>query len=158
MSPRLTALAPVAAMIAAVPFAAARPRPQQQAEHFSAAMNGGAETPATTVKGTGVATFTLDGNRLTYVVEVHDLSGPPTMAHIHVGAVGKSGPPVFTFPLEHKVATGNIAQGTIDLSKPVSTGVSGDSLKALLADGNAYVNVHTAAHPGGEIRGQIEKK
>jgi hypothetical protein len=39
----------------------------------------------------------------------------------------------------------------------VSKGVSGDSLKVLLNNGNAYVNVHTAAHGAGEIRGQVAK-
>ncbi len=55
------------------------------------------------------------------------------------------------------VASGTVAEGSIDLTKDVSPGISGDSLKALLNNGNAYVNVHTAAHVPGEIRGQVSK-
>ena len=82
---------------------------------------------------------------------MNGLSGPATAAHIHVGAMGVAGPPVYKFTVE-KVTNGTVAQGTIDLTKNVSMGVSGDSLKVLLANGNAYVNVHTAAHGDGEIR------
>jgi hypothetical protein len=84
------------------------------------------------------------------------LSGPATMAHIHLGKVGVAGPHVYNFDIK-KIASGTLAEGYIDLTKDVSPGVSGDSLKTLLNNGSAYVNVHTAANPGGEIRGQIEK-
>lgn len=135
-----------------------RPAPATlQAVHYQAQLNAASETPANTSTATGTATFVLDGNRLRYTVTVLGLSGPATMAHIHVGAKGASGPPVYSFEIK-KVAAGALAEGYVDLSKEVSKGVSGDSLKTLLANGNAYVNVHTAAHPGGEIRGQIEKK
>jgi CHRD domain len=122
---------------------------------YVAHMTGASETPATGATGTGTATLVLDGNRLRYTVTVTGLSGPATAAHIHVGAVGASGPPVFFFSIKH-IAAGTLAKGSVDLTKAVSKGVSGDSLKTLLANGNAYVNVHTAAHPGGEIRGQVE--
>lgn len=126
------------------------------ATSYTAYMNGANETPANKTTGTGTATFVLDGNRLRYTITVLGLSGPATMAHIHVGKAGVSGPPVYTFDIT-KTASGTVAHGYIDLSKEVSKGVSGDSLKTLLANGGAYVNVHTAAHPGGEVRGQIEK-
>ena len=124
---------------------------------YVAQMNGTSETPANTATATGTATLTVRGNRLHYSVTVHGLSGPATAAHIHVGAVGASGPPVYTFKIKH-IAAGRLAQGYINLAKDASKGVSGDSLKTLLANGNAYVNVHTAAHPAGEIRGQVELK
>jgi CHRD domain len=129
--------------------------PVRQAVHYHAQMNASSETPPNMSKATGTASFVLTGNSLHYTVTVHGLSGPATMAHIHVGAMGKSGPPVFVFDIK-KVASGELATGDVDLSKEVSKGVSGDSLKTLLSNGHAYVNVHTAAHPGGEIRGQIQ--
>lgn len=123
---------------------------------YKAQMNGASETPPNKTTGTGTATFVLNGNRLRYTITVLGLTGPATMAHIHLGAKGVAGPPVYSFDIK-KVAAGTLAEGYIDLTKEVSKGVSGDSLKTLLANGGAYVNVHTAAHPGGEIRGQIEK-
>ena len=138
--------------------APAHPTPAaRQAVTYKAQLNGASETPATNSTATGTATFTVQGNRMHYVLTVLGLSGPATMAHIHVGAKGKSGPPVYAFEIK-KVAAGTLAEGYVDLSKEVFKGVSGDSLKTLLANGDAYVNVHTAAHPGGEIRGQVEKK
>ena len=129
----------------------------QKSITYTAQMTGASETPATDSKATGTATFELSGTHLRYTLSVKGLSGPATMAHIHVGAAGVSGPPVYSFTVK-KLASGTLAKGSIDLAKEVGKGVSGDSLKTLLANGGAYVNVHTAAHPGGEIRGQIEKK
>jgi Cu/Zn superoxide dismutase len=128
----------------------------QQSVKYMAKMNGATETPPNTEKATGTATLTLAGNQLRYMITVQGLSGPATAAHIHLGKVGISGPPVYTFTIK-KIADGTLAEGSVDLTKDVSKGVSGDSLKVLLSNGNAYVNVHTAAHGAGEIRGQVAK-
>jgi CHRD domain len=128
-----------------------------QGVHYLATMNASSETPPNSSGATGAATFILNGNELHFELTVSGLSGAATMAHVHVGAKGASGPPIYTFDIK-KMASGTLAEGDIDLSKDVGTGVSGDSLKTLLNNGNAYVNVHTAAHPGGEIRGQVEKR
>jgi hypothetical protein len=54
-------------------------------------------------------------------------------------------------------ATGS-ASGNLDLKLAINVTVSGDSLRKLLDLGQLYVNVHTAANQGGEIRGQIAKQ
>ena len=133
-------------------------RPVARSDKYVAEMNGAQETPANNGKATGRAELTLDGTKLQFSVEVKDLSGPPTAAHIHVGPSGVAGPPVYTFQLKSKDPTGSVAEGTIDLTKDASSGVSGDSLKTLLNNGNAYINVHTKNFPGGEVRGQVMKK
>lgn len=145
---------------AALLAASARPAAAQQLEGpytYTVDMKSSMAAPPIAGNASGHAKMTLDGHMLRYTVSVKDLSGPATMAHIHVGQIGVSGPPVYTFEIK-KVASGNLAQGTIDLSMHPAKGISGDSLKVLLNNGSAYINVHTAAHPGGEIRGQIVKE
>ena len=154
MKPRILGLA--ASVVAVTAWSAPIHPTPAQGTTYTAYMNGANEVPANTTTGTGTATFVLDGNQLRYTVTVLGLTGPATMAHIHVGKPGASGPHVYDFDIT-KTASGTVAHGYIDLTKEVSKGVSGDSLKTLLTNGNAYVNVHTAAHPGGEVRGQIEK-
>ncbi|HVB31988.1 MAG TPA: CHRD domain-containing protein [Gemmatimonadaceae bacterium] len=147
----------IAASVALVAGWTGPSAPRPQAVKYVAQMTGAAETPANTTTGTGTAHFTLVGMRLRYAITVKGLTGAATMAHIHVGKVGVGGPPVYSFTIKH-VASGGLASGFIDLAKEVSKGVSGDSLMALINGGDAYVNVHTAANKGGEIRGQIEKQ
>jgi hypothetical protein len=154
MKLRILGIAGSVTLLAAWSGPAAEP---QQSVKYTAQMNGGMETPANTEKATGTASLTLVGNQLRYSISVQGLSGPATAAHIHVGKPGVSGPPVYTFAV-NKVADGTLADGSVDLTKDVSKGVSGDSLKVLLNNGNAYVNVHTAAHGAGEIRGQVAKQ
>jgi hypothetical protein len=156
MSLRLFGLA---ASIALVAGWTGRPAtaPLSRSTTYTVRMNGAQETPANNTKGTGSATLTLDGTKLKYSIDVKDLSGPAAAAHIHVGAVGVAGPPVYTFTVT-AASSGTISEGTIDLTTDASSGVSGDSLTKLLRNGNAYVNVHTKNFPAGEIRGQAIKK
>ncbi|HEY2849354.1 MAG TPA: CHRD domain-containing protein [Gemmatimonadaceae bacterium] len=128
-----------------------------QATRYTVDMKAAEATPPVPGNAGGHATLTVSGNTVHYQITVNGLSGPATMAHIHVGQAGVAGPPVYTFKI-NKVGSGTLAEGTIDLTKPASKTVSGDSLKVLLNNGSAYINVHTAAHPGGEIRGQIVKE
>lgn len=97
-----------------------------------------------TSTGTGTATFSLDAATkvLTYNVTYAGLSGPATAAHIHAAAAaGGNGPPVVPFANAASPIT-----GTVTLT---------DAQIADLNAGKWYVNVHTAANRGGEIRGDI---
>jgi hypothetical protein len=128
-----------------------------QGTKYTVDLKGASATPPVAGNASGKATLTVSGNTAHYEITVNELSGPATMAHIHVGQPGVAGPPVYTFKI-NKVGSGKLAEGDIDLTKPANKTVSGDSLKVLLNNGSAYINVHTAAHPGGEIRGQIVKQ
>ena len=115
-------------------------------EEFHAVLNGATEAPAHTVKGAGTATATLDTatKMLTYTVTYQDLTGPATAAHFHGPAmVGANGPPVV--PMTNPKSP---IKGSATLS---------DAQIADLEASKWYGNVHTAANPGGEIRGQMEK-
>ena len=128
---------------------------------YKASLNGANERPnPNTSAATGTATYTLTGNSLSYIVTVSGLTGPATASHIHVGAADKAGGVIVPY-VTGSVASGNITSGTIDLSQAISNGttsITGDSLKVLLNNGNAYTNVHTSQFGGGEIRGQIIKQ
>lgn len=111
--------------------------------HFSATMTGANEVPPVTTTATGLGSFVLNytATKLEYKVLVAGLSGPITAAHLHYGEVGKAGPVIY--PLTF---TGNTLSGTLDVS---------DDFVDSLFNNKVYINVHTAANPAGEIRGQL---
>jgi hypothetical protein len=102
-----------------------------------------------------------DGRRLHYTLTVYNILDA-TEAHIHVGRRGTNGP-VVAYLFGHLCKGINLASAVItgvlthnDLKGPLA----GHSLASLLNEmnrGNAYANVHTQAHPKGEIRGQIRR-
>ncbi|HEX2211673.1 MAG TPA: CHRD domain-containing protein [Longimicrobium sp.] len=128
-------------------------------ERFRAALSGTFEVPAVTTNASGTARFTVDGNELDYTLDVQNINGA-IAAHIHSGVVGQNGPPlVFLFQQAApgvNVSNGSLSAGSVDAADMIpSANVSYDSMLSLIRRGNAYVNVHTTAHPAGEIRGQI---
>ena len=128
---------------------------------FTAHLVGAEEVPAVETRATGQAVLKVDrdGSALHYrliVANIEDVA----QAHIHVGPAGTNGGVVaFLYgpaPVAGRTA-GVLATGTItaaDLIGPMA-GASLDDLLDAIRSGNAYVNVHTATNPGGEIRGQI---
>jgi hypothetical protein len=81
-----------------------------------------------------------------------------TTAHIHNGAPGATGPIVATL-FQIGTPTGQVggtfARGSLT-DATLSPTITLAALKTLLASGNAYVDVHTATNPLGEIRGQVK--
>ena len=128
---------------------------------YISTMTGPNERPTpTTSAATGTATYVLTGNLLTYTVTVSGLTAPASGSHIHVGASTVAGPIIVPYTVS-ATQNGVVTSGTIDLTYPIVSGgssITGDSLKVLLENGNAYTNVHNSSFPGGEIRGQIVKQ
>jgi len=126
---------------------------------YVAILSGAREVPAVQTTASGQATFNRVGAKVTYTVTATGFSTPLTVGHVHIGDVGVIGPVIVPFTIVAQ--SGTVASGSIDLSVPITQGnitISGDSLRTLFESGKSYVNLHTAAYPGGEIRGQIVKQ
>jgi hypothetical protein len=130
------------AFAAAVAFAG-----PASAEKLKAALDGKTEVPANTSAGTGMADIDYDAasKKLTWKLTYSGLSGPATAAHFHGPAeAGKNAGVAVAIPN----AGTSPAEGSATLT---------DAQAADLLAGKYYVNVHTQANPGGEIRGQVTK-
>jgi hypothetical protein len=154
---RITVLVTVLALLAfsAAPALAER----EQSNQFTAELSGANEVPSVESEGEGVAIVNLSRDGIRFKLAAGNID-EVTQAHIHLGAPGENGPVVaflFGFVEGGVTADGVLARGTIteaDLVGPLA----GQPLSALaeaIRSGNAYVNIHTVDHPGGEIRGQL---
>jgi CHRD domain len=129
--------------------------------NFRTHLTGDEEVPAVVTGAQGQATFKLsaDGQSITYKLNVANIEDV-TQAHIHLAAPGVNGPIVtFLFGLVPGGVdvNGRLASGSIEAGDLINS-LAGQPLSALIAaieNGGAYVNVHTVAHPSGEIRGQL---
>ena len=117
---------------------------------FKATLNGASEVPANTTTGTGTFTASFDPatKMLTWNGTYTGLTGDPTAAHLHGPAeAGKNA------GVEVWVSTkGSPFPSAFSGSATLTDGQASD-----LQSGMMYVNIHTAANPGGEIRGQVVK-
>jgi hypothetical protein len=117
------------------------------ADKFKAALDGKSEVPANTSAGTGTADIDYDAasKKMTYKLTYSGLSGPATAAHFHGPAEAGKNAGV-------AVPIANAGTSPVEGSATLT-----DAQAADLMAGKLYVNVHTAANPGGEIRGQVMK-
>jgi hypothetical protein len=125
-------------------------------EIFQADLSGANENPPRATGATGTSQITIDGDRVFFVVEVHDINAV-SLSHIHVGPTTANGPVrvnFFTGPTTGPL-NGILAQGSFGSADVIS--ISYDQLLAEIRNGNAYVNVHSPTFPGGEIRGQLHR-
>lgn len=122
-------------------------------ETYVAALTGANETtpPALIIGATGQSTMTVNGHDISWTLTTGNFAAGTTApgsssltlpAHIHLGAAGVAGG--IMVPLTATV--NGTTSGTVTVV---------DSVLAHLRAGDAYVNVHTAARPSGEIRGQL---
>jgi hypothetical protein len=134
--------AAVVAIVALMSAGAAR----AEIVHFAATLDGADEVPANTSAGQGQLSAELETVEkvLVYRASYTGLSGPAQAAHFHgPAAPGANAPPVVM---------------VTDAVNPISGAAKLTSAQVddLLA-GRWYFNVHTQAHPTGEIRGQLKR-
>jgi hypothetical protein len=107
-------------------------------------LTGKDEVPAVETAATGTGTITVGADKsVSGSVTTKGIDG--IAAHIHQAAAGKNGPPIVA--LEKK--------GDGVWNVPEGSKLTDEQLAAYKA-GELYVNVHSAAHKGGEIRAQIK--
>jgi hypothetical protein len=123
-------------------------RPSQKMDIYEARLSGAQEVPPVNTAGNGTAEVQLNTNTnvLTWKVTYSGLSGNATAGHIH-GPAGPGQNAGVVIPFANIGAQPVTGQTTITAAQ------LGD-----LAAGRWYVNIHTAANPGGEIRGQLQKR
>jgi hypothetical protein len=128
---------------------------------FNLTLSPANETPpcpdaGTSATGTAMVTIPADDQSVVVNVTYSGLSGPATASHIHSGTPAATGPVVILFspPLDSPFSK------TVTASDyNPATGAPPDFasfVTALKGGGAGYVNVHTAACPGGEIRAEIQ--
>jgi hypothetical protein len=107
-------------------------------------LTGAQEVPAVSSAAAGTGTLSIGEDKsVKGSVTTTGIEG--TAAHIHLGATGKNGPPIIAL----------VKSGDNHWSVPANSQLTDEQYKSF-KNGELYVNVHSAAHPGGEIRAQLQ--
>jgi hypothetical protein len=136
---------------------------------FHATLIGTEETPA--IFAAGHATFNAqivdNDKQINFTLNYRDLTAPPLVAHVHFGQrnvaggvsyflCGGGGKPACPATTSGKVTGTVVAANVVG---PAAQGINPGDLAAIIQmmrAGLTYANMHTPAHPGGEIRGQLK--
>jgi hypothetical protein len=107
-------------------------------------LTGAEETPPVMTSASATGTIIIAADKsVSGTLKSSGMDG--TVAHIHVGAPGQSGPPIITL-IKGLDGTWSVPEG----SKLT------DDQYASFKAGNLYVNIHSAEHKPGEIRAQLK--
>ena len=129
------------------------------ARNFRAHLSGDEEVPPVDTRAQGQATFELNdqATELEFKLNVANIDDV-VASHIHCAPAGVNGPiGVTLFSGGPTSRNGTLAEGTVDSPDPGNAcgWTSLAEVQSAMRNGFTYVNVHTLAHPPGEIRGQI---
>ncbi len=132
-----------AVFLAFVAAVAAWPAAQAAVTTYKATLSGASEVPPVTTQAKGTAAVSVDPTtkQISWRIEYSGLK--PTAAHIHCGAAAGAN-------------AGVAVNFGANLASPIEgSGALTDAQLADLAAGKCYINIHTAANKGGELRGQL---
>ncbi|MBX3014733.1 MAG: S8 family serine peptidase [Caldilineaceae bacterium] len=126
----------------------------------SGALSGTQEVPpvSTLTKGSFSLFHDIDSNYTEFAVTVVPSTTQPitlTLMQIYTGAAGTDGPAIRDLAALGGLTLPKVVTSTLQVSGVISPSFTMTEVQAILDEG-LYVNVHTTANPGGEIRGQIE--
>ncbi|GAA4405766.1 CHRD domain-containing protein [Nibrella viscosa] len=128
--------------------------------HLTAAQEVRTPPVESKAQGQGLLRFSKDGTEVYFKLIVSNLTDI-TMAHLHKAVAGQNGGVVVDLIMMPGIpgkSNGVIAEGTFTAAslKGALAGMTLESLRTALQNGEIYFNVHTKAYPGGEVRGQVE--
>jgi len=109
-------------------------------------LSGANEVPPVTTTASGTGTVTINADH-TVTAKISAKGMTATASHIHEGAMGANGPVIVPF----------VKSGDNTFEAPPGSKLTDEQYASYKA-GKLYVNVHSAAHPGGEIRAQLVAK
>lgn len=151
-------------LLLALPLCAAA-----EGTHYAATLTGNSEVPSISTRGSGTFRAYIASDGLHYQLTYSGLEGGAASAsHIHLGQRHTNGgviaflcssaavPGIPSCPAAPARVTGILTSANV--VGPAGQGISPGEFRALikaLGNGTAYVNVHTAQFPGGEIRGSV---
>ena len=126
---------------------AVSPALAQMAKKMTVDLSSKMEVPPNDSKASGKADLTFDAasKKLTWKLTAKDLIGDPVAAHLHGPAEVGANAGVLV----------NLAPDGLKLPLEGSATLTDEQATALMA-GKTYINVHTPANKGGEIRGQVK--
>ena len=119
---------------------------------YAAELRGQNEVPPANTNAFGSAFVTLDpiNNNITWEVNTNGIANP-SLSHIHRAAAGANGPVIIDFA----TSAAQIAGGRTSGTRSIATLSESDRTNLVNAPSGFYVNVHSTAFPGGEVRGQL---
>jgi CHRD domain len=110
---------------------------------FHARLTAANEVPANASIAKGLVTVVVEGNTVTVNAVFDSLTGPVTACHFHKAVSGANGSPFTNF-------LANVRGNRLYVKTTLTNAQIGDMM-----EDSVYLNVHTAANGGGEIRGQL---
>lgn len=136
----------------------------QSALNFRVPLSGDEEVPPVETQTTGTALLHVNRQRteIRYQLDIRQADAILAVAgaHLHCAPAGQNGP-VFAF-LAGVISGGLDGRVRIEATltdNNITDDLCGTTIEEVvqsMLDGSVYVNVHSAAHPGGEIRGQVD--
>lgn len=133
----------ILAMLLALPLIGGCAEGMARSSNVNVSLSGSQEVPPVTTGAMGSGEISIAPD-LSVSGKITFSGMTATMAHVHEGATGKNGPVIISLT---KVS---------DTSFAVPAGAKlSESQYASYRAGNLYVNIHSEAHPGGEIRAQL---
>lgn len=134
---------------------------QAQTVSFTATLSGASEVPGVVTGAFGTADVTWDvaTQTLSWIIDVFNMPTGTSNAHFHVGGPGVAGPTVVNIAFPAQISNDYRLTGSAtaaNLTQRAEQGIrSWQDLEQSLFGGQLYINIHSTANPGGEIRGQV---